>query len=391
MKNLSLVFLSTLLFSLTLLACGMNRTQPEQREPFIDGDVPPVRVISFIPADMEPFEHTEERLGRVMTHVQDFFRNGMEANGFGPKTFALEWAEPGRLQVYFVRGQRNQLEYGRTDWFVVRDEVREAIQNQYGWDINDEHIIIFQSLLRWENGRAIELGPFVGGGSALSGTAWVYDDPLLDAALLSSREPGGYYHRPVSIGQFNTHYIGGVAHELGHAFGLPHDRETDEQRRTIGASLMNDGNHHYGNEYRNQGLGTFLSAASALPLTTVRAFVGDLPNSREPATWALSDLAAAYQNRTITLTGRVTAASPELVGIIAFNDDPSLAGGGHGARAWTTTPDAEGNFRFVITELRPSNYQLRLVGVHTGGQKSRFYVDYVVGVDGTDLNSRLLR
>ena len=347
-------------------------------------EVPPVKVISFIPADMQPFENREERLGRVMTHVQEFFRKGMEAQGFGPKTFALEWTEPGKLRVYTVKGQKNQSEYGRNDSSVVRNEVRAAMQAQHNININEEAVIIFQQLLRWEGNVATELGPYVGGGSALSGTAWVYDDPLLDAAQLSSREPGGYYHRPVSIGQFNTHYIGGVAHELGHAFGVPHDKETDEQRRTLGTSLMGSGNHTYGNELRDQGLGSFLSAASALQLSTVRAFVGDRSGSRDRAAWRIDNLGATHRDGKITFTGRFVA-TPPIVGIIAYNDDTNIQGD-YDAKAWMVKTDASGRFNIEISDLTETDYQLRLVAVHQGGQKSQLRYDYSVSAAGPDLS-----
>ena len=350
-------------------------------------EVPPLKVISFVPSDMEPFENREERLGRVMTYVQEFYRKGMEAQGFGPKTFALEWTEPGKLRIYTVKGQKKQAEYGRNDSSTVRNEVRAAMQAQHNIDINNEHIIIFQSLLAWKDNVATELGPYVGGGNAISGTAWVYDDPLLDAAKLSSRDPGGYYHRHVSIGQFNTHYIGGIAHELGHAFGLPHDKETNEQQKTLGTSLMGSGNHTFGEELRNQGKGTFLSGASALQLSTVRAFVGNLSGSRDRAAWRIDSLAATHQNDKATFTGRFIAVPP-IVGIIAYND-PRNEGDQHDydAKAWMVKADASGRFTIEISDLEVNDYQLRFVAVHQGGQKSRVNHTYSVSAAGPDLSS----
>jgi len=347
-------------------------------------DIPPVKVVCFIPADCQSFDKADERLGRVMTHVQEFYKKGMEANGFGPKTFELEWTSPGKLKLYTVKGKKKQAEYGRNDSRVVRDEVKAAMAAQYQIDIDNEHIVIFQSLLGWEGNVATEIGPYVGGGNALSGTAWVYDDPLLDAAKLSSKDPGGYYHRPVSIGQFNTHYIGGVAHELGHAFGLPHDKETDADKAKFGTSLMGSGNHTYGEELRDQGKGTFLSAASALQLSTVRPFVGNRPGSRDRAAWRIDEIGATYKDGKITFTGRFLA-TPPIVGIIAYNDDINIEGD-YDAKAWMVKTGGSGRFTLEIGDLQPTSYQLRFLAVHESGQKSRADYSYVVYAEGPDLS-----
>ncbi|MDR0327196.1 MAG: NPCBM/NEW2 domain-containing protein [Planctomycetaceae bacterium] len=346
--------------------------------------VPPIKIVAFIPSDCTPFDKNDERLGRVMNHVRDFYSNGMDANGFGKKTFELEWASPGKLRIYTVQGKKKQAEYGRNDSGSVRDEVKAAMMDQYKVDIDKEVVVIFQSLLRWENAKATELGPYVGGGNALSGTAWVYDDPLLDAAKLPLKQPGGYYNGHVSIGQFNTHYIGGVAHELGHAFGLPHECEKDDERAKQGASLMGGGNHTYGQELRKEGLGAFLSAASALQLSTVRAIVGDISGSRDRGAWKVEDISATYKDGQITFSGRFVAIPP-VIGIIAFNDDASIESD-YDAKTWVTKPDRGGRFNITIGELKQTTYQLRLVAVHEGGQKSQTAYDYTVYAEGPDLS-----
>lgn len=345
---------------------------------------PPLKIVSFIPSDCKPFENREERLGRVMNHVRDFYSRGMETNGYGKKTFELEWEAPGKLRLYTVQGKKKQIEYGRNDSRLVRDEVRTALREQHKIDIDKEVVVIFQSLLKWEDGKTTEIGPYCGSGNALSGTAWVYDDPLLDAVKLSSKNPGGYYGHPVSIGQFNTHYIGGVAHELGHAFGLPHDCEKDDEKAKKGTSLMGSGNHTYGNELRGQGLGTFLTAASALQLSTVRAFVGDLPGNRDRGTWRVEDIGATYKDEKITFTGRF-AATPPVIGIIAYNDDMNIESD-YDAKTWITKPDSGGQFSVEIGELKQTAYQLRLLAVHEGGQRSQAVYDYTVHADGPDLS-----
>lgn len=338
---------------------------------------PPLRVVYFVPADREPLPHYQERLDRVMTEVQRFYREGMQAAGYGPKTFTLERDDQGRLRLHLVRGQYPMREYGRNDAAKVRREVKAALA-QHGIDADRETVVIFQVLLAWEGDRAIEVGPYVGGGNHRGGTAWVYDDERLDPRLLPSKEPGGYYNGPCSLGQFNTHYIGGVAHEMGHAFGLPHDCETNADRTRRGRSLMGGGNHTYGRELRGEGPGTFLSHASAMQLAYVRPFAGERPDADVPPTCRLTALDAEFEDDGLVLSGSLEA-RPAAFGVVALNDGASPPAD-YDAVGWTAETAEHGRFRVKIGELRPGRSQLRLRVCHVNGAVSVFTFDY--DVDG---------
>jgi hypothetical protein len=376
MRNLKQLRFTTTLFCLFLSGEVLTNAQSTHNSP------PTVKIVYFIPSDCQPLEDRHERLGRVMKHIQDFYRDGMEKQGYGPMTFALEWDSPNRMKIHDVRGKKRQAEYGRNDAGVVRNEVRDALRAQ-GVNVDQEVIVIFQLLLKWEDGKATELGPYVGGGSHHSGTAWVYDDALLDAASLPSKEPGGYYHGRCSIGQFNSHYIGGVAHEMGHAFSLPHDCQLNSESQPLGTSLMGSGNHPYGKEERNEGKGTFLSASTAMRLSKVRAFAGDLPDANKWEQMRFVRFAARYANNEIMLAGQV-ADTPPLVGIIAYNDNENI-GADYDAKSWVAKLDDRRQFRLTIGELEQAPYQLRLVGVHVNGMTSSINVRYTVGKDGPDI------
>lgn len=351
-----------------LLSLGIAAAPPEP---------PPLRVIYFIPSDRDPLPGYQGRLDRVMTEVQRFYREGMQAAGYGAKTFALERDEEGRLRLYLVQGIHPMREYGRNDAAKVRREVKDALAQQ-GIDADRETIVIFQVLLAWEGDRATEIGPYVGGGNYLSGTAWVYDDPRLDPQLLPSKEPGGYYNGPCSLGQFNTHYIGGTAHELGHAFGLPHDCETRADRSVRGRSLMGSGNHTYGQELRNEGPGTFLSAASAMQLAFIRAFSGEQPDARVNPNCRWTALDARFDDGKMILTGAVEA-QPPAFGLVALNDGAAPPAD-YDAVGWTATIDEQGRFQVEIGELQSGRSQLRLRVCHVNGAQSVFAFDY--DVDG---------
>ncbi|HEV7226262.1 MAG TPA: hypothetical protein VGN42_26380, partial [Pirellulales bacterium] len=191
---------------------GMGSTTAAQE------DAPParpvLRIAYFIPSDRKPEPDRVERLDRVMTEVQRFYRDGMVQNGRGRATFELDRDIAGKLRLHEVHGKEVMRAYGRDAHGKVREEVKAALAREK-IDIDRETVLVFQLLLDWKGAQAIEIGPYVGSGDAHSGTAWVYDDAKLDPQLLASLKPGGYYLRPCSLGEFNSHYVGGVAHELG--------------------------------------------------------------------------------------------------------------------------------------------------------------------------------
>ena len=335
---------------------------------------PVVYVAYFVPNDREPIPGYVERLDRVMTEVQQFYRDGMNAARYGEKTFRLDRTEDGQLRVHVVRGRHATTDYGRNAAALVRRETKAALVSG-GLDVDGKTLVIFQVLLEWRGEKAVEIGPYCGGGNHLAGTAWVYDDERLDPRLLSSKEPGGYYHRPCSLGEFNSHYIGGVAHELGHAFGLPHacQRLVDRKR---GTALMGAGNHTYGNDRRGEGRGTFLTEASAMLLAHSRPFAGDLERASQQPRCELTELETKPEVGQLLLKGRLSVA-PAVFGIAAYND-PSTRKGDYDAVAWTCSVDEKGRFELKLGELRPGLHELRLRACHTNGATSRFTFNYQV-------------
>lgn len=335
-------------------------------------DRPVVRVVYFIPKDRKPEPGYASRLDRVMSEVQRFYRMGMDQNGYGKVTFELDRDAKGALRIYEVPGKLSMREYGRNDADKVRREVKEGLAKEK-LDIDDETVIIFQLLLEWHGNTAEEIGPFVGGGGPRGGTAWVYDDVKIDPQFLSSRKAGGYYQGPCTLGQFNTHYIGGVIHELGHAFGLPHDCEPERDRPGRGLSLMGGGNHTYGNELRGEGRGAFLSAASAFPLSVHPLFTGKrMPAS--PNTCRFAELKATHDDGKLMLTGRLQG-SPRPVGIVARNDSTETVGD-YDAVGWVCTVGADGSFRMNVGELKPGEYDLRLATIGDNGEARNFVFRY---------------
>lgn len=340
---------------------------------------PPLRAVYFVTRDRQPCPNYERRLDRVMREVQRFYAEGMKQAGFSGKTFGLETNAQGFLRLHMVRSREDSAFYGREASDKVRREVGESLKRE-GIDIEHETIVIFQTLLGWKGDRAVEVGPYVGGGSHLSGTAWVYDDDRLDPELLSSKTAGGYYGQPCSLGEFNSHYIGGVAHELGHALGLPHVCETQAQRASRGTALMGGGNHTYGSNLRGEGAGTFLHPVSAMRLAHIRAFSGNRPRATDRPSCRLREMTARFENGNLILAGRLET-DIAVSGMGAY-DDWTRIPDDYDAIGWLGEMRSDGHFRIVVEALRQGQSQMRLTVAHVNGVTTTFPVDYVVDETG---------
>lgn len=367
-SHFSLLRLATIIPLLASPAYAQSRPAADHR---------PLRIAYFVPTDRQPLPDRVERLDRVMTEVQAFYRQGMADNGHGPLAFNLERDARGHLVIHEVKAQGRMHDYGRNDAEKVINEVKESLRAD-GLDPDKETVVIFELLLEWKDGKATEVGPYVGGGDFSAGAAWVFDDPLLDPRSLASKQPGGYYGGPCSIGEFNSHYIGGIAHELGHGLGLPHDKERAADGKEHGQSLMGGGNHTYGQNLRGEGKGTFLSSASAMRLARHPLFTGKPVPQGAPPSARILQLESSFNDGKLTLAGRIEA-KPSAFGLVVYNDQERIESD-YDAVGYTARLSPDGDFRVEIDEFHPGPYELRLAICHDDGRVSAFEFDY--NVDG---------
>ena len=148
-----------------------------------------VRVIYFLPNDRQPQSDIDTKLETIITHTQQSYAEVMEQQGFGKKTFRIETDDTGKVVVHHIKGRFGDTYY-HTDIF---SKVYREIDNRFDLSTN-----IYLVALDISNE------------SVLCGVAGV--------GL-------GIIH--ASSGCFN---VAVAAHELGHAFNLPHDRRRDANR-----------------------------------------------------------------------------------------------------------------------------------------------------------------
>ena len=106
-----------------------------------------VHIVCFNPADRECLPAYQERIDRIMTDIQAWYRDEMKRNGFGPMTFPLERDKDGRLVIHVVKGSRSYARNEEMGTEEIRDHQIKPALRAKGIDIDREHIIIFQNLL----------------------------------------------------------------------------------------------------------------------------------------------------------------------------------------------------------------------------------------------------
>lgn len=324
----------------TMLA-GWEKRDPQPQKRYL-------HVVYWTPADTAPAPHYRERLTRVMKFVQAFYARQMESYGLGRRTINLQLEGNGLLRLPVVRGAQPFDHYRTESGQEVRQDCVKALREQ-GVDPDNETIVIFCNLSRWDPERKTirQTSPYYASGTHRNGTAWQVDSPLLDSDQLGALEPmvtDGQYGR-ISLGKYNSIFVGGVVHELGHALGLPHCTETAEEKSVRGTALMGSGNRTMGQELRGEGRGTFLTLAHALKLASHPQFSGSVKEMMTPAKVSWSEWSAKAEGKSIIVGGRVSG-EPRVYLVIGYADPE-----GHGDYHTTlgcAVPAADGRFRVAI-------------------------------------------
>jgi hypothetical protein len=362
-----------------------------------------LHVVYFTPADRDPAEQYAERLNRILEDIRAFYRDEMKRLGFGPKTFALPRNAEGGLIIHLVKGKEPASAFPR--WLdrnggntgapeggdIVKRACRQTLETA-GISYERETVLIFCHLAAYDEkaGTFRHHSPYFGSWDQESGLCFAADWANQNLDNLPRKTPklnDGEYG-DMSIGKHTTIFIGGIAHELGHAFALPHCGERwDETAR--GTSLLGGGNHTYREELRGEGKGSFLTMASAMRLASRPLFSGSDKNMAErpkleqcrlSLSTNLSRVDLATRRSGLRVEGAVKG-SPPVYAVIGYFD--SSRDGGYSAPSATAVPDESGNFAIEVSDLAQcATGELRIEFCHANGAVSERRLGFAVSSEG---------
>jgi hypothetical protein len=354
--------------------------------------------VYFTPADRTPPEGYRKRLARVMLNIQKFYADEMERNGLGRRTVKFDLDADGGLTLVDVKGKLPASEYleergSSSKGGLIARESQPALRAA-GVNNAESTIIYFCDLRTEKDGKVTGIGPYYGSGpfsgSFGNGRCWFTDATIMDADKLSDKttmlRDQQYGH--ISVGKYNSIFMGGAAHELGHALGLPHDKQQKSVGDIFGTSLMGSGNRTYHDELRGQDKGSFLTLGDALRLASHPMFCGSETGIHDPLKCQIEDLHAQVRDGGLDLTGRIIA-SPQPYAVIVYNDPYSGSDYYNGnfrdydSTTWTGVLDASDHFKIHIGEFKPGGAKLRLVVCHVNGGSNVFEYPLSVDADGT--------
>ena len=171
------------------------------------GEPRTVRVIYFLPNDRQPQPDIDTKIDRLIKDGQQSYAEVMENHGFGRKTFRLETDIDGKVVVHHVNGRFSDAYY-HTDTYnkVVWQETTERFDLKH--NIYLIVLDVSNAVIDGYCGQAAATGP-EGGGALI---------PAPNSRLQSEH----------GWGCFN---VAVAAHELGHGFGLGHDRLKNANRK----------------------------------------------------------------------------------------------------------------------------------------------------------------
>ena len=304
-----------------------------------------LKIVYWSPSDREPQPEHKTRLNDILLDIQQYYAQEMERNGLGKLSIKFDKTPAGKIEIIEVMGKHPYSHYQVNSGSEILNESKETLK-QYDINADDETIVIFCNMSNWDaDKRTInQNSPYYARGSSTSGVAWQVDSAILkieDLTNMEDRVRDGQYG-DITLGKYNTIFIGGIAHELGHAFALPHNLETREEHAAYGIALMGSGNRAYGNERRKDGKPAFLTQASALKLATHPMFSGVTKEMKKGVNYSYKDLQMSTNgNNEAVFKGKISSSIP-CYAVVAYIDPDG--GSNYDATSYVAIPDKDGNF-----------------------------------------------
>ena len=335
-----------------------------------------LHIAYFCPADRSPAPGYQERLGRVMDDISDFYSVQLRQYGLPCAGIPLDKDAGGKLVIHLVKGSRPAAEYSEAKssqeiWSDV-----EKVMSAAGIGLSTNHVVVFTRLGYYDGTNSWHNSPYCGSGNCRNGFCWQFDSDILDTRLLqdTNRWVNDRQYGRITLAKYNTIFIGGTAHELGHLFGLPHDATIPADLKLSRHNLMGEGNRHYREERIGHGQGTIIYLQDALELVSNPIFSRVDRGIMERWTHSLTncqfDTTLPWR---VKINGRYVSDQP-VYGVVAYAIPDAKTD--HSEVAFTGTMGPDNTFAVDLNVL-PRSWKtgdIRIILLCASGQHLNAYV-----------------
>ncbi len=249
-----------------------------------------VKVVYFHGKDMQPLPRWEERLNRTLNDVSRYYKE--EFSKYGIKSNGVPFEKSGdKYVITVVEGDLPSKGYSIGSGITIQDEIGKKTEGKI--DLSKDHVLVFNGLCyKREDSTYVFHSPYWGTGFSQRGLCLVADCELLDSKLLTDTlqrmkfSEMAIAFKECGVAEFNSWYIGGIAHEMGHMFGLPHDNGNPTELASSEISLMGQyGSRHFRGYLWGDKQSSSISAAGIMQLISHPVFtqsvryLNDIPES----------------------------------------------------------------------------------------------------------------
>lgn len=340
-----------------------------------------IKVVYFHGSDQQPLAGWRERLPRTLADVSDYYQEAFKRFGLKSKGLPFEKVN-GEIVIHEIQGDSVSKSYGIMHGGRIQLEIARKSNGQI--NLKTDHILVISGLCdQREDGTYVFHAPYHGTGSSVNGVCMVADCEKLDTRLLRDTVQKMTFSemavakKTCSVAEFNSWYIGGIAHEMGHIFGLPHDfggpNEFDPQH----TSMMGEyGSRHFRDYLWYGEKSSEFTTASILQLMSHPLFTGytaKFPQSFNSQLKSI-DLEVVDNRLSIRCTHESNSAPYSVVALFRpFVQSEYLN------RSFTFLPDNSDSIRFTLEKPTPGQYVIRLIFIYANSLTRE--VSRVVSID----------
>lgn len=343
-----------------------------------------VKVIYFHAKDRAPLYNWQNRLNRVLGDISKYYQEEFEKYGLPSKGVPFEKSGDRHL-ISVVEGDLESKDYDVNSGAKIRDEISRKLAGTV--DLSKDHVVVFTGL-SYQRGDGFYVFnlPYWGSGSSGNGICFVADCDVLDSELLTDTAhifkftEQAVAFRESTVAEFNSWYIGGIAHEMGHMFGLPHDYGNPAELTSSDISLMGQfGSRHFRDYLWHGRKSATISAAGILQLLSHPVFTQSAGKLAKAADSYIPVLQYENNDQGVTIKTSLPADNhPYACFTLLRPADVSEYFGQSAIQ--TIGPGNQLNFQFG--KLTGALYLLEITCIYPDGSGNRTGQFFLVGNDG---------